>query len=212
MTEDSRWRFPSDMLRLVEIALYVAVMVAVIIGLDLEFFKHRLWERLTLNIGLVLVFAAFAMRFLKASMTRTLAETAKGPEKPARACSSCRHETFVIQAKRRKPHDPDCGSRPRPTPTRCARDQRHRALPGLIPVATIDAWNRAFQPLLRRAIEQDRGRPQPRAEPLLRHPAVLRVVGRSARSSTTTMHHGRGAGPGRRLTASCAPNWRATPR
>ncbi len=32
-------------------------------------------------------------------------------------------------------------------------------LPGLIPVAKIDAWNRAFQPLLRRAIEQDRGDP-----------------------------------------------------
>lgn len=46
-------------------ALYVAAMVAVIIGLDLGFFKHRFWERLAANIGTVLVFAAFYFRFLK---------------------------------------------------------------------------------------------------------------------------------------------------
>jgi cytochrome c oxidase subunit IV len=56
---------PGGMGRLIEIALYVAVMVAVIVGLDLGFFRHRLWERLTLNIGIVLVFAAFALRFLR---------------------------------------------------------------------------------------------------------------------------------------------------
>jgi ectoine hydroxylase-related dioxygenase (phytanoyl-CoA dioxygenase family) len=32
-------------------------------------------------------------------------------------------------------------------------------LPGLIPVETIDAWNRAFQPLLRRAVEQEQDNP-----------------------------------------------------
>jgi ectoine hydroxylase-related dioxygenase (phytanoyl-CoA dioxygenase family) len=32
-------------------------------------------------------------------------------------------------------------------------------LRGLIPVATIDAWNRAFQPLLQQAVEQERDNP-----------------------------------------------------
>jgi hypothetical protein len=40
-------------------------MVTVIVGVDLLFFKNRLWERLTVNIGIVLVFAAFYLRFLK---------------------------------------------------------------------------------------------------------------------------------------------------
>ncbi|MBV9215184.1 MAG: hypothetical protein JO053_03325 [Acidobacteria bacterium] len=43
--------------------LYVLTMVAVIVGLDLTFFKNRLWERLILNIGIVCVFAAFYLRF-----------------------------------------------------------------------------------------------------------------------------------------------------
>jgi hypothetical protein len=40
-------------------------MAAVIAGVDLLFFRNRLWERLTVNIGIVLVFAAFYLRFLK---------------------------------------------------------------------------------------------------------------------------------------------------
>lgn len=39
--------------------LYVALMVAVIVGVDLAFFRHHLWPRLTVNIGIVLVFLAF---------------------------------------------------------------------------------------------------------------------------------------------------------
>jgi hypothetical protein len=46
-------------------ALYVALMAAVIVTVDLLFFKHRFWERLTANIGIVLVFGAFYFRFLK---------------------------------------------------------------------------------------------------------------------------------------------------
>lgn len=41
------------------------VMIAIIVGLDLLFFRHRFWERLIVNIGIVLVFAAFYWRFLK---------------------------------------------------------------------------------------------------------------------------------------------------
>ena len=45
-------------------ALYVAAMAAVIFGVDFAFFRSRIWERLAVNIGLVLVFAAFYFRFL----------------------------------------------------------------------------------------------------------------------------------------------------
>jgi hypothetical protein len=46
-------------------AIYVATMVAVIVGMDLAFFRGRVWERLAVNIGIVLVFAAFYFRFLR---------------------------------------------------------------------------------------------------------------------------------------------------
>jgi hypothetical protein len=40
-------------------------MVAVIVGVDIAFFRDRFWERLAANIGIVLVFAAFYFRFLR---------------------------------------------------------------------------------------------------------------------------------------------------
>ncbi|HEY7859041.1 MAG TPA: hypothetical protein VIC82_11135 [Candidatus Nanopelagicales bacterium] len=46
--------------------LYALVMVAVIVGLDVLFFRDRPWERLAANVGIVLVFGAFYLRFLKA--------------------------------------------------------------------------------------------------------------------------------------------------
>jgi len=48
-------------------ALYVLAMAAVIVGLDFAFFRNRFWERLIVNIGIVMVFAAFYFRFLKRS-------------------------------------------------------------------------------------------------------------------------------------------------
>ena len=45
--------------------LYVAAMVAIIVGVDFAFFRNRIWERLMVNIGIVLVFAAFYLRFFK---------------------------------------------------------------------------------------------------------------------------------------------------
>jgi hypothetical protein len=47
------------------VALYVLALVAVVVGVDILFFKHQLWERLIVNVGIVLVFAAFGLRFLK---------------------------------------------------------------------------------------------------------------------------------------------------
>jgi hypothetical protein len=51
----------------VAVVLYVAAMIAVIVGADLVFFRNRFWERLLANIGIVLVFAAFYLRFVRAS-------------------------------------------------------------------------------------------------------------------------------------------------
>jgi len=47
------------------LVLYGVAMVAIIVALDIVFFKNRFWERLTANIGIVLVFAAFYFRFLR---------------------------------------------------------------------------------------------------------------------------------------------------
>ena len=45
--------------------LYVVAMAAVIVGVDFVFFRNQFWERLTVNIGIVLMFAAFYLRFLR---------------------------------------------------------------------------------------------------------------------------------------------------
>jgi len=47
------------------VVLLILVLIAVVVGVDLLFFKTRFWERLIVNIGIVLVFAAFYLRFLK---------------------------------------------------------------------------------------------------------------------------------------------------
>ena len=51
--------------RQVAVVLYAVAMAAVIVGVDIVFFTNRFWERLTVNVGIVLVFAAFYLRFLK---------------------------------------------------------------------------------------------------------------------------------------------------
>jgi hypothetical protein len=51
--------------RQVTVVLYVVAMIAVIVGVDFMLFRNRFWERLILNIGIVLVFAAFYLRFLR---------------------------------------------------------------------------------------------------------------------------------------------------
>jgi hypothetical protein len=47
------------------IVLYLLALVAVVVGVDVLFFRHQLWERLIVNVGIVLVFAAFYFRFLR---------------------------------------------------------------------------------------------------------------------------------------------------
>ncbi|HEX3388335.1 MAG TPA: hypothetical protein VHT94_04790 [Streptosporangiaceae bacterium] len=47
--------------------VYVLVMVAIIVGVDVLIFRHSFWPRLLANVGIVLVFIAFYLRFLKHS-------------------------------------------------------------------------------------------------------------------------------------------------
>ncbi|HUA10304.1 MAG TPA: hypothetical protein VMA98_13635 [Candidatus Acidoferrales bacterium] len=42
--------------------LLLVLMVVVIVGLDLAFFRNRFWERLLVNAGVVLIFAALYLR------------------------------------------------------------------------------------------------------------------------------------------------------
>jgi hypothetical protein len=49
------------------VVLCVLAMVAVVVGVDVVFFRNHFWPRLMSNVGIVLVFAAFYFRFLKRS-------------------------------------------------------------------------------------------------------------------------------------------------
>ena len=46
------------------VVLYVLAMVAVIVSVDVLFFRHHFTERLLVNIGIVLLFVATYFRFL----------------------------------------------------------------------------------------------------------------------------------------------------
>jgi predicted cobalt transporter CbtA len=43
--------------------VYVLALVATVVGVDILFFRHHFWARLLANVGIVLVFAAFFVRF-----------------------------------------------------------------------------------------------------------------------------------------------------
>lgn len=44
-------------------AVYVAALIAVVVGVDILVFRNHFWARLLVNIGIVLVFLAFFLRF-----------------------------------------------------------------------------------------------------------------------------------------------------
>jgi len=44
------------------VALYLLTLVAVVVGVDLLFFRHEFWERLMANVGIVFVFVAIYLR------------------------------------------------------------------------------------------------------------------------------------------------------
>jgi hypothetical protein len=45
--------------------LFVLALVVVVVGVDLLFFRDLPWQRLLVNVGIVLVFGAFYWRFWK---------------------------------------------------------------------------------------------------------------------------------------------------
>jgi hypothetical protein len=47
------------------IVLFVLALIAVVVGVDVLFFRHHFWERLITNVGIVLIFAAVYFRFLQ---------------------------------------------------------------------------------------------------------------------------------------------------
>ncbi len=47
--------------------LYVLALIVVVVGVDVLFFRHHIWARLLINVGIVLVFGAFYLRFMKRS-------------------------------------------------------------------------------------------------------------------------------------------------
>jgi hypothetical protein len=45
--------------------LYVLALIVVVVGADVLFLRHHFLERLLVNVGIVVVFAAFYLAFLK---------------------------------------------------------------------------------------------------------------------------------------------------
>jgi hypothetical protein len=45
--------------------LYAIAMVALVVGVDVAFFRGHFWERRAANVGIVLLFAAFYFRFIR---------------------------------------------------------------------------------------------------------------------------------------------------
>jgi len=45
--------------------LYVLALIAIVVGVDILFFRHQFWARLLVNVGIVLVFWAVYLRFMK---------------------------------------------------------------------------------------------------------------------------------------------------
>ena len=54
-----------EMPRNTYMVLYGLILIVVVVSVDLLFFRNRFWERLMANIGIVFLFAAFYLRFLK---------------------------------------------------------------------------------------------------------------------------------------------------
>lgn len=47
--------------------LYLVFLIATVVAVDVVFFRNHFWGRLTVNVGIVLVFTAFYFRFFKRS-------------------------------------------------------------------------------------------------------------------------------------------------
>jgi uncharacterized membrane protein YozB (DUF420 family) len=47
------------------VVLYLLVMVALIVGVDVLFLRHQFWPRLAVNVGIVVVFGVVYWLFLR---------------------------------------------------------------------------------------------------------------------------------------------------
>jgi hypothetical protein len=47
------------------IVLYVLLLIVVVVGVDVLFFRNHIWARLAANIGIVLIFGAVYFRFIR---------------------------------------------------------------------------------------------------------------------------------------------------
>ena len=63
MAPTRRSEYEGTMGRQAAAVLYVLTMVVVVVGVDILFFRDHFWERLMVNVGMVLVFGAFYLRF-----------------------------------------------------------------------------------------------------------------------------------------------------
>jgi hypothetical protein len=45
--------------------LFALALIAVVVGVDVLFFRHHFWERLAVNVGIVLIFIACYSRFVR---------------------------------------------------------------------------------------------------------------------------------------------------
>jgi hypothetical protein len=62
------------------VTLYVLALAAVVVVVDILFFRHQFWERLVANVGIVAVFVAFYLRFLKRRWAQRPPEAATRPK------------------------------------------------------------------------------------------------------------------------------------
>jgi hypothetical protein len=62
---ESTFGLVTEMARQATVILYIVLLAAIVVGVDFLFLRNRFWERLMVNIGIVLVFAVFYLRFLK---------------------------------------------------------------------------------------------------------------------------------------------------
>jgi hypothetical protein len=61
------------------VVLYVLALVAVVVGVDILFFRHQFLERLIANVGIVVVFGAIYLRFLKRRWAQRPSQAATRP-------------------------------------------------------------------------------------------------------------------------------------
>lgn len=65
MMRQSPNTWTGEMPRNIYVVPYVLALIAVVVAVDVLFFRNQFWPRLLANIGIVLVFAAFGLRYLR---------------------------------------------------------------------------------------------------------------------------------------------------